>query len=102
MQPEEIRIAEGGRQVRLVWSDGSVDDFTARQLRCHGQDAASARRRLDGAPPGVAADVAVVEVVPVGRYAVNLRFSDGYDRGIYPWAYLRTLAATAAAGPQGH
>jgi len=28
-------------------------------------------------------------VEPVGQYAVQLLFSDGHDRGIYPWSLLR-------------
>ncbi|MDK1493921.1 gamma-butyrobetaine hydroxylase-like domain-containing protein [Sinorhizobium sp. 7-81] len=28
----------------------------------------------------------------IGSYAVRLGFSDGHDRGIYPWSYLRDIA----------
>src|SRR5260370_170993 len=28
---------------------------------------------------------------PVGKYGLQLAFSDGHDRGIYPWSYLRGL-----------
>ncbi|MFS2174308.1 gamma-butyrobetaine hydroxylase-like domain-containing protein, partial [Priestia megaterium] len=28
----------------------------------------------------------------------QLVFSDGHARGIYPWAYLAAIAATAVAG----
>ena len=28
----------------------------------------------------------------VGLYGLQLAFSDGHDRGIYPWSYLRALA----------
>ena len=28
----------------------------------------------------------------VGAYALNLRFSDGHDGGIYTWTFLRQLA----------
>ena len=30
-------------------------------------------------------------------YALQLIFSDGHDRGIYPWVWLRELSATAEA-----
>ena len=39
-------------------------------------------------------DVRIIAVEPVG-YGVQLVFSDGHARGIYPWAYLAELAATA-------
>ena len=32
--------------------------------------------------------IAIIEVSPIGDYAINLGFSDGHVRGIYPWAYL--------------
>jgi DUF971 family protein len=36
--------------------------------------------------------VAIAEVRPVGGYAINIAFSDGHDRGIYPWRFLARLA----------
>ena len=102
MQPEEIRIVDRGRCMRLIWPDGSSDDFTARQLRSHGRDAASQRRRLDGQDLDAADAVTIVEAAPIGRYAVNLRFSDGYDQGIYPWTYLRCIASGEPTEAFGH
>jgi DUF971 family protein len=102
MQPDEIRVVDGGRQMRLIWSDGSVDALTARQLRGRGRDAPSERLRLDGLDSASDGEVSILEVVPIGRYAVNLRFSDGYDRGIYPWAYLRRIASGEAIAAFGH
>jgi DUF971 family protein len=31
------------------------------------------------------------------RYGVQIVFSDAHERGIYPWAYLRTLGAAPGA-----
>ena len=33
-------------------------------------------------------DVRIVAVEPVGHYAVQLRFSDGHETGIYSWDLL--------------
>ncbi|WP_459569001.1 gamma-butyrobetaine hydroxylase-like domain-containing protein [Cupriavidus sp. 8B] len=30
-------------------------------------------------------------------YGVQIVFSDAHERGIYPWAYLRTLGAAPSA-----
>ncbi|MDA3875695.1 MAG: gamma-butyrobetaine hydroxylase-like domain-containing protein [Halothiobacillus sp.] len=35
----------------------------------------------------------IATVEGVGGYGVQIIFQDGHDRGIYPWAYLRELAA---------
>lgn len=41
--------------------------------------------------------LALTGVSPVSDYALNLHFSDGHERGIYPFSYLRTLADTDLA-----
>ncbi len=40
-------------------------------------------------------NVAIIDVAPVGNYAVRLDFDDMHDTGIYTWRYLRRLGATA-------
>jgi len=42
-------------------------------------------------------DLTIVAVEPIGNYAVRLAFSDGHDRGIFPWAYLTEIAAAGAS-----
>jgi len=39
----------------------------------------------------VAADIALVDMQPVGNYAYRILFSDGHDSGIYPLKYLHQL-----------
>ena len=46
--------------------------------------------RLQGAISLVREDVRVERIEAQG-YGVQLVFSDGHGRGIYPWAYLREL-----------
>ena len=42
--------------------------------------------------------VEIVNLEPVGSYAVQPRFSDGHDTGIYSWDYLYELGRTASGG----
>ena len=37
-------------------------------------------------------DVDLLDIEPVGHYAVKLVFSDGHDSGLYSWDYLHMLA----------
>jgi DUF971 family protein len=67
------------------------------RARCRCADCVAAARR--GAPPPPAA--ALLDAIPVGHYAVQLRFSDGHERGIYPWDYLRGLGETPAREGSG-
>ncbi len=88
--PEAVDLVPAA--LRLQWPDG-VAELPAVRLRavcrCGG-----CRARGDASIE----PVQLVDAVPVGRYALNLVFSDGHDRGIYPWAWLRELA-TAMARP---
>ena len=38
--------------------------------------------------------VGLAEIEPVGAYALNLAFSDGHRRGIYPYEMLAALVTT--------
>jgi DUF971 family protein len=41
--------------------------------------------------------VKIVELEPVGNYAVRIRFDDGHDTGLYSWDYLHELGRNQAA-----
>jgi DUF971 family protein len=83
----------------LVWSDDAPIWIGAATLRafCHCSGCSAAA--LSGRSPATAADLVIVQAQLMGRYALNLRFSDGHDRGIYPWSYLRDIGAGAIAAP---
>jgi DUF971 family protein len=57
----------------------------------------NARRKTDDALP-VAADVALLTIEPLGSTALRLVFSDGHERGIYPWTYLKQMAFGPTTG----
>ena len=97
MQPPEHignDIAHG--RLRLHWADAVVA-LSHVMLREACRCAECQFKRHHGTPINVPADVRLTTVAPAG-YGVQLVFSDGHARGIYPWAYLAELAATAAAG----
>jgi DUF971 family protein len=79
--------------LRLQWADGAAD-LTATELRaacrCGGCRAAAVR----GEPHVPADDLRLAGAEPVGQYAVQLIFSDGHDRGIYPWELLHAMSPT--------
>lgn len=91
MSASEIRVAPDKKSLTIVWSDGQSASYDAQTLRRAGRSADAVRARLEGAPEVPDENVSIVEVNPVGSYAINIVFSDGYHRGIYPWAYLSEL-----------
>ncbi|MBN3818806.1 DUF971 domain-containing protein, partial [Paraburkholderia sp. Se-20369] len=49
-------------------------------------------QRLAGGPAQSPPGVMVTAIHPMG-YGVQLVFSDGHARGIYPWPYIASLGA---------
>jgi DUF971 family protein len=91
--PTEIRLSPDRASLEIDWSDGSSSQLAAGALRAAARDAASEAARRAGRSIEPPADLTITAVNPIGEHAVNLVFSDGHDRAIYPWAYLRELAA---------
>ncbi|WP_426210074.1 DUF971 domain-containing protein [Massilia sp. TWP1-3-3] len=92
MQPEQITNRRGEGVLEVLWEDGERQQATHRQLRaaCKCSHCQSARLRGELAAP--AANMRLDAIRPIGHYAVQLVFSDGHDRGIYPWALLRSAS----------
>jgi DUF971 family protein len=84
--PVGIRIRREARSLELTFDDGSIVSFPAELLRVlvpmlPGQNVLVAGKRL----------VSLLAAEPVGNYALCLRFSDGFDSGIYTWEFLAEL-----------
>lgn len=80
----------------ITWVDGACSRLPHALLRAQCRCAACEQARRHGdALPVPSADLRLERIEPVGEQGLNLGFSDGHARGIYPWAYLRELAITA-------
>lgn len=104
MTPSGITVSADRASVRITWDDGSAGEFaaefTASALRDLCQSAGSKRLALQGLAVPAADTLRIADVSPVGRYGINIVFSDDHDRGIYPWSmlyeYARKNLCTAA------
>ncbi len=65
--------------------------LSAEQLRAACKCAHCTRARLDGRFPEAFSGIAIVDIGDLG-YGLNIAFSDGHNRGIYPRPYLLALA----------
>lgn len=99
--PTEAIVSRGGRDLRLTWANGEAAVLPSETLRLRCRCAWCTRDRIQGRFPESFPAVAVTQIDPLGGYAVNLGFSDGHARGIFPWVYLRALAREAAAPTTG-
>ncbi|RWE98846.1 MAG: DUF971 domain-containing protein [Mesorhizobium sp.] len=93
MKPLEIRIGADRRSLAIMWDDGSQAGVQASQLRKLSRAAHQIRSALEGKEHSFD-DVTIVSAEAIGSYAMRLVFSDGHDRGIYPWRYLREITHT--------
>ncbi|WP_313429678.1 gamma-butyrobetaine hydroxylase-like domain-containing protein [Pseudomonas sp.] len=87
--PVAIRNQRGPGLLALQWADAEALISHAR-LRGACPCSQCRAARLQGRVSLVSEDVRVEQVVAQG-YGVQLVFSDGHERGIYPWTHLRDL-----------
>ena len=93
--PERVELREQGRGLRLRWADDRETTLSALTLRKACRCAACTHLRRNGAVPQADPGIALRQVAEVGVVGLQLVFSDGHRRGIFPWEYLRQLAGGA-------
>ena len=90
--PVELRLKRAEKLLEIAFDDGSHFQLAAEYLRV---ESPSAEVQGHGAGqktlvPG-RAHVGIIELEPVGNYAVRIKFDDLHDTGIYSWNYLYQL-----------
>jgi ATP-binding protein involved in chromosome partitioning len=100
VEPIPASIAGGSHKLAIYWSDGQKYTYDAKLLRfmcpcavCVDEFSGERKIKTDS----VANDVALEKALPVGRYGVNLVWSDKHSTGIYTYKYLRELDAVRTA-----
>ena len=90
--PEAVENHAAQGVLTLRWPDGSEAHVTHARLRAMCPCSACRARRRAGIDVEADNAVRLAAIEPVGAYALNLAFSDGHRRGIYPYDMLATLA----------
>ncbi len=95
--PSELRLHKDRKVLTVSFEGGERYDLPAEYLRVKSPSAEvqghSAEERKT--VPGKRA-VEILEVLPIGNYAVRLVYDDMHDTGIYGWEYLRDLGRNQA------
>lgn len=89
--PLELRLVSGGVSLAVVWDSGPPSLIAAEALRRACRCAACTAARAAGSQVAADAGIAITALEAIGGYAVNIAFSDGHARGIYPWRLLQAL-----------
>jgi DUF971 family protein len=91
---EQMMTDAGGTRLTVTWEDGGQSHLSAETLRVNARDAWTKREVIDTGTVTVAPGLTITGIHPVGGYGVNLWFSDGHDKAIFPFVYLRELSDT--------
>ncbi len=93
--PTEIRYSREEKRLEVAFDNGVTFSYPAEYLRVESPSA-----EVQGHGPGQKQTVpgrrhvGILEIEPVGNYAVKIRFDDLHDTGIYSWKYLYELGET--------
>jgi DUF971 family protein len=96
--PKEIKLHKKSQILEILFSDESAFKLPFEFLRVYSP---SAEVTAHGATPPVLQTgkqgVDIVNLEPVGNYAIKPIFSDGHITGIYSWEYLYKLGSNQEA-----
>jgi DUF971 family protein len=90
--PAELRLRKDRKALAVTFDTGESFELAAEYLRVRSPSAEvqghspSERRTVSGKQ-----DVQILELHPVGNYAVRLVFDDMHSTGIFSWDYLFEL-----------
>jgi len=96
--PESLTVHGQTKVLEIGFSDGAQFRIPFELMRIYSPSA-----EVQGHGPGQEVlqtgkrQVTVVEIEPVGNYAVKPTFSDGHDSGLFTWEYLYFLGDQQAA-----
>lgn len=91
--PTDIAYDPATKTLRVTFESGEVFDLPAEYLRV---ESPSAEVQGHGSEEKVAVPgrrhVGIMDVEPVGNYAVKIVFDDLHDTGLYSWQFLHDLS----------
>ena len=91
--PKEIKLHQKSKLLEILFDDDTECKLSCEMLRVYSPSA-----EVQGHSPEQAVlqigkeDVGIIEISPVGNYAIKIKFSDGHDTGLFSWDYLHHLA----------
>jgi DUF971 family protein len=90
--PTELRVNRTEKTLSVTFDDGATFTFPAEFLRVESPSA-----EVQGHGPGQKTTIAgrrhvgIMDLEPVGNYAVRIMFDDLHSTGMYSWRYLHYL-----------
>lgn len=106
--PEHIAVSKSGG-IKIDWKDGHHSEYGLQYLRdrcpCATCTGAHGNEPAKPAPPSpfdlYRPKLKMVDVKPVGSYAVQIQWNDGHSTGIYSYDYLRSICPCPECSSSG-
>lgn len=104
LAPTKIKLDAGDNTLAIEWSDGHASAYGYEYLRdhcpcatCTGAEGRTPRTRaaVSGPLPMYRPAPRPLRAELVGRYALQIFWSDGHSTGIYTFTYLREVCPCA-------
>ena len=92
LSPQRIERV-GNTGLKVCWPDGHESHYDWKRLRA-ACPCAICRDLTEKPQPALP-----LEIKPVGRYAMTIRWDDGHATGIFSYDYLRSLCACEECKP---
>ena len=100
-EPEHIAISKS-KGIQIDWKDGHLSKYSLGYLRdecpcatCTGAHGTQPEKSNYSAPvapfPMFKPTLKMMNVEPVGHYAIRIEWSDGHNTGIYSFDHLRKI-----------
>ena len=96
--PQSLTLHGASRVLEIGFADGALFRIPFELMRVYSPSA-----EVQGHGPGQEVlqtgkrEVSIVDIEPVGNYAVKPTFSDGHDSGLFTWEYLYFLGSREQA-----
>ncbi len=95
--PVDIILHKKSHQLEIIFNDDKIYFYPFELLRVFSPSAEvrghwgqGAKLQLDKQ------DVKILDIKPIGQYAIKIVYDDGHDSGLYDWTYLYDLGKKQA------
>lgn len=110
LRPTNITADRTSGILTIAWNDGHIGEYTFSWLReaCPCAECRGGHENMGTIPEPDslliplqdARATRLVDIQPMGNYAINFVWGDGHKHGIYNWAYLRAICGCQACRAQ--
>ena len=98
VDPQHIAISKS-KGIKIDWSDGRHSEYGLKYLReqcpcatCTGAHGNPPEKPETSPFPLFQPALKILQVEPVGNYALRIHWSDGHNTGLYTFEYLRSIS----------